>query len=218
MPTQSHTKLGENLLNDLITLRDTKGSVALEDVSRLLEGVAATLDKDTQHIDLGKEIERLAQDIIALKGEIFSITNDELTPGAAANFTVANTELTEVVKMTEEATNSIMDAVDGIQNAASTVNDAKLSDKITEHTMKIYDACNFQDITGQRISKVMKLLEYMEARLTNLVLITGGALPDGYTPVSMDKVIRPDEDLMNGPQTTDEAPSQDDIDALFDSL
>lgn len=218
MTAQSHTKLGENLLNDLIALRETKGSVALEDVSRLLEGMAASLDDHDQHLDLTKEIERLAQDIIKLKSEIFSMTQDEMTPGAAANFTAANMELGEVVKMTEEATNTIMDAVDGIQNTVSTINDQKLQNKISEHVMHIYDACNFQDITGQRINKVMRLIEYMEARLTNLVVITGGTLPEGYTPISMDKVMRPDEELMNGPQGSDEAPSQDDIDALFDSL
>ncbi len=215
MATETHTELGTKVLDKLVKMRAEKGEVSLEDISAMLEGVAESLGDG--HIDLGMEVEKLAKDIIQLKAEVFSITQDEITPGAAANFAAANVELTEVVKMTEDATHTIMDAVDVIQNAASRVNDQSLTEKVSNEVTKIYDACNFQDITGQRINKVMRLMEYMEARLTNLVMLTGGTLPEGYEPISLDKVERPDEHLMEGPQLTEAAPSQDDIDALFDS-
>jgi len=218
--SNTQQKLGNSLLKNLIGLREQKGQILIEDVGAILEGMASTLQSDAPPDNfLRTEIERMANYIVSAKREIIAMVPhpDE---GAPKNINVAAQELGEVVKATEEATNIIMDATDAIQEAASGVSDAAITSIIMDETTKIYDACSFQDITGQRINKVLKTLENVEERVVTLVQLFGGALPEGYNPppTSAFKLDRPDEELMNGPQLTGEAPSQADIDALFGSL
>lgn len=215
----TQSKLGNSLLKNLIGLREQKGQILIEDVGAMLEGMASTLQSDS-HPDnfIRGEMERMAQYIQSAKEEIAAmVPNPE--EGAPQNISAAGMELGEVVKATEEATNTIMDAADAIMDAAGNVTDADASAKIMDETTKLYDACSFQDITGQRINKVLTTLEYVESRVGKLVKLFGGALPEGYeikdTPNKED---RPDEALMGGPQLSGDAPSQDDIDALFNSI
>ena len=220
----AHEQLGEQLLSSLIHLKKSKGQVALEDVGALLEEVAGSAleHPDSQEVaDVKGEIEKLASDIILLKGEIFAMAGDEIHlahPGSAAGFGKANQELEEVILATENATHIILDAAEAIQNSVNRINDPKWCERVSGEVVKIFNACNFQDITGQRIHKVIRLMEYMEARLANLVVLTGGTLPDGYTPKPVEAIRRPDEHLMEGPQASASAFNQADIDALFDTL
>jgi chemotaxis protein CheZ len=83
----------------------------------------------------------------------------------------------------------------------------------------ILEACSFQDITGQRIKKVLNTLEQIEFRISRLVKLFGGTLPENMMVEDIDNGHRrADEDLLNGPQLSKDKPSQDDIDKLFSSL
>lgn len=212
-------KLGNSLLKTLIGLREQKGQILIEDVGAILQGMAASLQNSTDADKfLKREIEGMASYIVTAKSEIAAMVpvDDE---EATRNINRATLELDEVVKATEQATNTIMDAADAIQDAAGGLSDAEASAKIMDETMKIYDACSFQDITGQRINKVLQTIEEVEARVVKLVQLFGGALPEGYEPKEQtDRRERPDEKLMAGPQLSDEMPDQADIDKLFDSI
>ena len=89
--------------------------------------------------------------------------------------------------------------------------------------MRIYDACNFQDLTGQRINKVLTTLEYIEAKIVKLIKLFGfqrdaeEMLNEKIDKVEK-KVPRKNAELLNGPELPNGAPSQDDIDALFASI
>lgn len=212
-------KLGNSLLKTLIGLREQKGQILIEDVGAILQGMAQSLQSNTDADRfLKREIEGMAQYIVTAKSEISAMipVDDE---EATRNINRATMELDEVVKATENATNIIMDAADAIQEAAGGISDAEASAKIMDETIKIYDACSFQDITGQRIGKVLRTIEEVESRVVKLIQLFGGALPEGYTPSEpVERRERPDEKLMDGPQLAGEAPSQDDIDKLFDSI
>ncbi len=213
-------KLGNSLLKNLIGLRETKGEIRIEDVGAILQGMASSLQSETQADQfLREEIERMAEYIVSARNEIIAMVPTPET-GAPENINAASEELEEVVKATEQATNTIMDAADKIQDSASGLNDTDASAKIMDETMKIYDACSFQDITGQRITKVVKTLEQVEERVVTLVQLFGGKLPDEYQAPDANKNrrSRPDEGLMSGPQRANEAPSQEEIDKLFDSI
>jgi len=155
---------------------------------------------NTEH--LHQEIERLVKDIEHAKQEIFSIATDGKSDNALGD---ASLHLDEVIKATEAATNSIMDAADAIQEAASGIGGDKEA-AIVDATTRIYEACNFQDISGQRLNKVIKLLAHIEERVIALNGLFGKP-----APVVAAKAAEPD--LLAGPalKTT----SQDDIDALF---
>jgi chemotaxis protein CheZ len=167
---------------------------------------------------LEHEIEKIAAYIAEAKVEIASISLPEEKTGNEKNIAHAALQLTEVVRHTEEATNAIMDKADAIMLMAGNLTDADASAKLGEYAVEILEACSFQDITGQRIKKVLNTLEQIELRIGRLVKLFGGKLPERLNIEDIDNGHRrADEDLLNGPQLSKDKPSQDDVDKLFSS-
>ena len=77
----------------------------------------------------------------------------------------------------------------------------------------IYEASAFQDITGQRIGKIVCALQSLEEKLASLTSAFG-PLEEGLA----EQAAEGDAALLNGPQLEKNASNQTDIDALFDSL
>ena len=97
--------------------------------------------------------------------------------------------------------------------------DGRHAEKITEVTTKIFEASNFQDITGQRITKVVATLRHIEDRITSLCAALGGAESGEIQSRSRAANAPADEaSLVNGPQMPGAGNNQDEIDRLFDSL
>ena len=167
---------------------------------------------------LEREIEKIALYISEAKVEIAAITYTEEKTGNEKNIAHAASQLNEVVRHTEEATNAIMDKADAIMLIASSLADADVGGKLSEQAVGILEHCSFQDITGQRIRKVLNTLEQIEFRITRLVRLFGGTLPENLMVEDIDNGRRrSDEDLMNGPQLSAAKPTQEDIDKLFNS-
>lgn len=174
--------------------------------------------KEMTRDQLEEEIERIAQYIADAKLEIVAIAPPTPDEGNDKHVAGAAIQLNEVVKDTEVATNSIMDKADAVMALSGQVADADISAKLMEHAVGILEACSFQDITGQRIRKVMATLEQIELRLSRLIKLFGGTLPEGVVVAPLvTKTQRADEDLMSGPQLSNSKPTQDDIDKLFSS-
>ena len=95
---------------------------------------------------------------------------------------------------------------------------ARLAEDILEKVISIFEACNFQDLTGQRISKVMGTMKFIESHINVMMDIWGGvdAIKSGSPGVIDERV--GDARLLNGPKLEGDVghASQDDIDALFD--
>lgn len=134
-------------------------------------------------------------------------------------------ELGAVVGGTEEATQQILEAAEAIDQAASALGKVNspdqqkiLSEEISERVVSIFEACNFQDLTGQRISKVMSTMKFIENHITVMMDIWGGvdAIRAHAPPIVDDR--EGDAKLLNGPKLDGDAghASQNDIDALFD--
>ncbi|MDP6350744.1 MAG: protein phosphatase CheZ [Alphaproteobacteria bacterium] len=128
----------------------------------------------------------------------------------------ANDELEEIVSATETATNDIMDAAERIE-ALVAEGDDDLPDRVTVQITRIFESCGFQDITGQRIGKVVETLRHIEAKIAGLSGAGDGAASADREPPA-EKAAPSDADLLNGPQASGEAQSQADIDKLFSSL
>jgi chemotaxis protein CheZ len=169
---------------------------------------------------LKSEIEKIAEFLAQAKREIVAFVPPGQEDAGNKKLIDAADELNEVVRHTEEATNTIMDNADAIIKASTSVGDEALAATFNQHALGILEACSFQDITGQRIKKVLKTLEHVEYRIANLIKLFGGTLPEGYqvSEIAPEPLRRPDEDLLNGPQLGKDAPTQDDIDKLFSSL
>jgi len=136
-----------------------------------------------------------------------------------------NGELGAVVGGTEEATQQILEAAESIDQAATALTKVNspdqqklLSEEIQEHVVSIFEACNFQDLTGQRIKKVMNTMKFIENHITVMMDIWGGVdAIRAHAPPIVD-LREGDARLLNGPKLEDDVghASQDDIDALFD--
>jgi chemotaxis protein CheZ len=136
-----------------------------------------------------------------------------------------NGELGAVVGGTEQATQQILEAAEAIDQAASALSKVNspeqqkiLSEEIQERIISIYEACNFQDLTGQRISKVMNTMKFIETHINVMMEIWGGVdAIKAHAPAITD-TREGDARFLNGPKLDGDAghASQDDIDALFD--
>lgn len=216
--SQTQTKIGNALLRSLIELREQKGQIRIEDVGAMFEKVASSLHTESPTDSfLRNEIIRLADYITTAKQEIFGMVPSEDDP---RNIGKAGEELTAVVRATEEATNIILDAADEIQGLVTKLPKSDEATKINDATIRIYAASNFQDITGQRINKVIKTLEYVEATVARLICLFSDS-PDELSDAAeklkeMLKDKRPDAELMHGPAL--KPPSQDEIDSLFSTV
>ncbi len=133
-----------------------------------------------------------------------------------------STELDAVVDGTEGATEIILSSAEIIDDRAGTLaaklkgDDQGLANDIQEQIVQIFEACNFQDLTGQRISKVINTLRFVEERIIKMMEIWGGV--ESFKEIEVELEHRMgDQALLNGPALEDDAgiASQDDIDALF---
>jgi chemotaxis protein CheZ len=160
-------------------------------------------------------ISRTKREIAVLHGNSFN--GEEMAK--------VNGELGAVVGGTEEATQQILEAAESIDNAATALSRVTspdqqklLSEEIQERVVSIFEACNFQDLTGQRIKKVMTTMKFIENHITVMMDIWGGVdAIKAHAPPIVDPR-EGDARLLNGPKVDGDVghASQDDIDALFD--
>src|SRR6202022_3160961 len=162
-------------------------------------------------------ISRTKREIAVLHGNSFN--GEEMAK--------VNGELGAVVGGTEEATQQILEAAESIDQAATALSKVTspdqqklLSEEIQERVISIFEACNFQDLTGQRISKVMTTMKFIENHITVMMDIWGGVdAIKAHAPPIVD-TREGDARLLNGPKAEGDVghASQDDIDALFDGV
>ncbi|HMK79096.1 MAG TPA: protein phosphatase CheZ [Xanthobacteraceae bacterium] len=133
-------------------------------------------------------------------------------------------ELDAIVGGTERATETILASAEDIDQMATTLT-ARLKDEqnqalaadIQDRVIKIFEACNFQDLTGQRITKVVATLKFIETHIMRMMEIWGGM--EAFKDIEAEAMTEREGDakLLNGPKIEGEAghASQDDIDSLF---
>jgi len=169
--------------------------------------------------DLFAELEGLAKYIRRAKKEIAALSPYEVKEDFLPT---ASGELDAIIQATADATNAIMDSTELIEEVMSKLS-GKNADKLMAATTNIYEACGFQDITGQRITKVVSTLKEIEDKVDGLVAVFSNKSSSGKKimkkkPSAKNKKSVSDEDLLNGPQATDKAKSQAEIDALLASF
>ncbi len=127
----------------------------------------------------------------------------------------ATDELDAVVAATAEATGTIMDCCEAIETGCTGLDPAQ-AEPISGAVMKIYEACSFQDITGQRITKVVRTLKEIDGKVDSLLSLLGAdkmAQIEGESDST--KAPQGDAALLNGPQLPGAGISQSDIDKLL---
>jgi chemotaxis protein CheZ len=195
-------------------------------ISREVAGAQALLETYRAQIEqcekLKVELDLIHDAISRTKREIAVLHGNSFNGEEMAK---VNGELGAVVGGTEEATQQILEAAESIDQAATALSKVTspdqqklLSEEIQERVVSIFEACNFQDLTGQRISKVMTTMKFIENHITVMMDIWGGVdAIKAHAPPIVD-TREGDARLLNGPKVEGDVghASQDDIDALFD--
>lgn len=163
-------------------------------------------------LKIQQELEALVHYIHSAKREIAALCPDEIRN---KHIREATDELDAIVAHTEEATGAILDSAEKIEAIAGKL-EVEPGMQIADAVTRIYEACNFQDITGQRIGKIVAALKNIEARIEMLAGTMGVAGASDAETVK-EKIEKTDADLLHGPQLPRNAQTQDEIDALLKS-
>jgi chemotaxis protein CheZ len=155
-------------------------------------------------------VERLAAALTLIHDALSGAQRERSVDKFLAPMTHIAHELEAVSKGSEEATQKILAAAEDIDQVADNLTaalkdeiDRGLAQDIRDRVVQIFEACNFQDLTSQRVVKVMAALKEIEAEIARaLAAIT----PARGAP------------SVHGPRLESDSghASQRDIDLMFD--
>lgn len=214
-------------------LRDINGS--LKNLECLIRGQDPTefISTTIRSSDLDEAIAQKQAEVSMLKTELRALavciehTKHEIAAlrpqdSQEDRLMAVTFELDAIVSATESATETILESAEKIEGLVREIQahggDAyvkRLTEDINETVVSMFEACNFQDITGQRITKVVKTLQYIEARVSAMIQIWGPENIAEIVPKVSEEHKDEEAKLLNGPALENQGISQDDIDKLF---
>lgn len=183
-------------------------------VVEIINSVISKVDTTSANRDLFLHIAELAEIIDSLKKDI-SLQNPEHVKNS--HIPDAADDLGAVVTATAEATNTIMGVCEDIERVAEGLSDEAAKDALNLGVTQIYEACGFQDITGQRIGNVVTTLRIIDEKIGNIMNTLGDKVGFKISDGKYEKGISVEDEksLLNGPQLPDKAMTQADIDKLL---
>jgi chemotaxis protein CheZ len=164
------------------------------------------------------ELSALANVVARNTRTLMALVND----GKDRRMARAAGELAAAIESMETATQKVLASVEAIDDCARVLVSALsddyhhgLAQDIQDHVVRVYEACNFQDLAGQRIGKVIATLVMVEEQLA-VMIESCNSVDNAVQP---DKAARsgPSSDLLNGPRLDGAGghASQQDIDLMF---
>jgi chemotaxis protein CheZ len=179
-------------------------------------GASAACDTASSPNAAAGDLAALRDTLIANKRELLALQRE----GAEPRLTRAAFELGAAIDGMEKATQKILGSAEVIDESAKTLAatlktdyERGLAHDIQEQTLRLFEACHFQDIAGQRIGKAIAVLNMVEQQVARMIarLDSIHAAPAPAAPCS------PAQSMINGPQLNGDTghASQRDIDKLF---
>ena len=217
--------------------RTTKGRAFLRRFHRRAHGAAAeevrnmllefrnSWHQQSEVVEASKHVEVLRRELMEMAASIEQARREvaALRPPDAGGdkITSATNELDAIVISTERASFEILNAAERLMDLSGKLKadgaDPGLCSEIEGEVTNIFTACSFQDLTGQRTSKVVNALRYIEQRVNAMINIWGVEKLAGIQVSHENTDTRPDAHLLNGPQLDGLGVSQADVDSMFDS-
>ena len=187
--------------------------LSMSDVAAVTEVLITTMRRYFAAVDtkIYAEFRDLAEHISQTRTDIVRLQADKIK---SEKIPKAGKELDAIVRSTEEATETIMAAAEEIM-AADTADVEAYQAVVNDACMRIVEACSFQDLTGQRITKVVKTFTYIEDRIGTLLEAHGDLLPAAGDDEADETVTVDGGTVLDGPQMEGGGVSQDDVDAMF---
>lgn len=129
--------------------------------------------------------------------------------------TRASMQIDAVTMGLEVASQAILDAAERIGDL---IDDARQGDetaveRIADCIIDIYENCEFQDISGQRLTNVAAAISRVSMGVDDLINLVG---EDAVSSLPIPEAPEGEDALLNGPQLTGEGAAQSDIDQMFD--
>lgn len=211
MSTESKMDISVHLEDLRQSMGDT---VPLEDIASVVSTLLGSLKGDITATDLAlhNELQGLVDFIQQAHEEIRALRPTEIHD---THIPTAADELDAIVQSTEDAANKILAAAEQLEELSEEVG-GDHGAKLTDIVMGIYEASTFQDLTGQRITKVVGALRHIELKVNELAKAVGHEVPEeSYLNITDSVTALEEDDLLHGPSKLGETVSQDDIDALF---
>lgn len=204
----------EELRQEIAELKDIGISTAAAPAP-----VVHEIDEE-EEADVRVEIAQMVRSIGKTKSELAAIKHPM---GDDDRIKAASSELDEIVIGTQTATEDILRSTEHVGELLDEIlarhpTDERLytlTEEAGQELVNIMESCSFQDITGQRVTKVVNTIRYIQDRILAMIGIWGA---DAFIdlPVQEETPAEEGEALLNGPALSGEGLSQSDIDALFD--
>ncbi len=182
-------------------------------VEGVVRAVLTSLRGNASQVEtaLLSQVEELAQTLSAARAEIAALNAGAITGNHIPS---ATDELDAIIAHTAVATDIILECCERLDMLRPSLA-GEAAQVVQDITTQIYEACGFQDITGQRITKVVATLQSIERKVAHIIAAFGhppkaGARAGAMTPSSASS--------LNGPQLPGMAMDQSTIDALLASL
>jgi chemotaxis protein CheZ len=159
-----------------------------------------------------RELREIAGYIESMRTEIGALQVNDLKESRIPS---AGQELGAIVAATEAATDTIMTCAETLMGADAS-DPVAYKALVDEKMMVIFEACSFQDITGQRIAKVVETLQHIETRVARFAEVMKASDIEGF--ISDDeraRAERNEKNLLNGPQLDGKGVDQASVDKMF---
>ncbi|CAO3373328.1 hypothetical protein [Azospirillum argentinense] len=198
---------------------------AAEEVRKMLLEFRSSWHQQSEVVEASKHVEVLRRELMEMAASIEQARREvaALRPPDAGGDKImsATNELDAIVISTERASFEILNAAERLMDLSGKLKadgaDPGLCSEIEGEVTNIFTACSFQDLTGQRTSKVVNALRYIEQRVNAMINIWGVEKLAGIQVSHENTDTRPDAHLLNGPQLDGLGVSQADVDSMFDS-
>jgi chemotaxis protein CheZ len=195
-------------------LKQKRENVTFHDIISLAEVAAQSLQGFFQAMDtkVYRELREIAGYIESMRHEIGALQVNDLKN---SRIPAAGEELGAIVQATEAATNTIMECAEALMGADAS-DPAAYKALVDEKMMVIFEACSFQDITGQRIAKVVETLEHIEERVSRFADVMQANDIQGFlTEQERARAERKEKFLLHGPQLAGGGVDQSAVDEMF---
>jgi chemotaxis protein CheZ len=164
---------------------------------------------------LAAELERLAACMQRIRADVVSIG-----PGAesSASLRAMNDQLLAVIDNATSSANRILTACEQLDEVAKQMPGLR-GRRISAVIARIYEACSFQDLTSQKVAKVVSLLSEIETKIDHLALALGVHPEQDVPPAEVtaaELMEKPnDVSLLKGPPIPGQGMDQSEIDRLL---
>lgn len=207
--------LGKLIFEKLNELKEENGgSIDVNNIDHIVdkftEIIKSQVSSDND-LAIYSQIEKISKQIKETKTEVSSVDTHKMHK----DFPDATDQLYSITEATEKSTNIILTKAEELMKVASSIADPEIKKQINQISTEIMEACNFQDLTGQRISKVITTLSEVETIVTKLL---STFKPNKKEVIKKEQEKPQDSHLLNGPQAEHKAPSQQEIDDLFNNM